>query len=88
MTAAKGFRASARPPSALRTPLFARLSRQITTQKSVFSAVRSTGLIEPTVRTWTISFSRMGILVTRSERAPRKGRNHNFYPISKFLLLA
>jgi len=38
MTTTKGFRASARPPSALRTPLFARHSRQITTQKSVFSA--------------------------------------------------
>jgi len=37
MTTTKGFRASVRPPSALRTPLFARHSRQITTQKSVFS---------------------------------------------------
>jgi len=37
MTAARGFRASARPPSALRTPLFARHSHQITTQKRVFS---------------------------------------------------
>jgi len=37
MTITKGFRAPARPPSALRTPLFARHSRQTTTQKSVFS---------------------------------------------------
>ena len=37
MTTEKGFRASARPPSALRTPSFARHSRQIATQKSVFS---------------------------------------------------
>jgi len=37
MTATKGFRASARPPSAIRTPLFAPHSRQDTTQKSVNS---------------------------------------------------
>jgi len=37
MTATKGFRASALPPSTLCAPLFARHSRQITTQKSVFS---------------------------------------------------
>ena len=37
MTTTKGFRASALPPSTLRAPLFVRHSRQITTQKSVFS---------------------------------------------------
>ena len=37
MTTTKGFRASAWPPSALRTPLFARHSRQITTVNSGFS---------------------------------------------------
>ena len=37
MTTTKGFRASALPPSRFRTPLLERHSRQITTQKSVFS---------------------------------------------------
>jgi len=37
MTTTKGLRATVRPPSTLRTPLFARQSRQITTLNSVFS---------------------------------------------------
>jgi len=44
MTTTKGFRASAWPPSTLRTPLFARHSRQITT-RTAFSRTQATEVI-------------------------------------------